>query len=141
MLEIKILSIGKCKEKWLIAGINEYEKRLKPFLKIQWLLSKNTKDFYNLLDKQTNYICLDEKANQFDSIEFSKIFINLCEKYHSRLTFVIGGAEGIDNIYLQNAIYCFSLSRMTFTHQMIRLIFIEQIYRSLEISQGKSYQK
>lgn len=141
MLKVKIITIGKLKEKWLKEALTEYEKRLTPVLAIDWVLTKDEKGLKQLLEKEKEYICLDCHGITMDSIDFSKNIFSLFEKGGSKLTFVIGGDTGISQNIKEKALLLLSLSKLTFTHQIVRLIFIEQLYRAFEISKGSEYHK
>lgn len=141
MLKIKVISIGKTKEEWLLAALAEYERRLKATVSLEWILAKNTEQWNQLLEKEENYICLTPEGKQYTSEEFSSFLFKAFQTFHSRLTFVIGGAEGIPSPFKKHAQALLSLSKMTFTHQITRLIFIEQIYRSFEIEKKTAYHK
>lgn len=141
MLKIKVYSIGKTKEDWLLQALEEYEKRLKASLTFEWILAKSDEQLKQFLEKEENFICLDPRGKQFSSEEFSTFLTRAFRDCHSRLAFVIGGAEGIPQPLKLKAKALISLSRMTFTHQITRLILVEQIYRALEIEKGSAYHK
>ena len=136
MIKIKVFSIGKTKETWLQEALEEYEGRLKPIVSLEWILAKNDEQMKQFLSKEQTFICLDPQGKHYSSEEFSSYLSN-----QSRLAFVIGGSEGIPEEIKQKAKICISLSKMTFTHQITRLILVEQIYRAFEISKGTGYHK
>lgn len=140
MLKVKIIAIGKCREDWLQAALAEYEKRLSPFLKLSWIQAENNSRFARLLQKE-HYIALDCDGVSMDSMTFSQKLHQSIEKYGSRIAFAIGGPEGFPSELLQKAETIWSLSRLTFTHQLARLVLIEQIYRSFEIVKKSPYHK
>lgn len=136
MFKVKVLTIGKCKEKWLEAALGEYEKRLKGKLSIEWLLAKDNNQLIDwTLD--VSYIALHPGGELLTSERWSEKMV----KSGLRLTFVIGGAEGLPAPLLEKAQFQWSLSPLTFTHQITRLILIEQLYRALEIDRGSQYHK
>lgn len=141
MYRVKIFSIGKTKESWLIEAVEEYEKRLTSHLEIEWILAKDTKQLQALLDKENSFIALTPTAKQFTSEEFAEQIYFWLEKFGSRLSFVIGGAEGLSKELLNKASDSISFSKLTFTHQMTRLLLVEQIYRASEIQKGSHYHK
>jgi 23S rRNA (pseudouridine1915-N3)-methyltransferase len=141
MIKIKVYSVGKNKEDWLQDALNLYEARLKSSLSFEWILTKNDEQMKQFLEKEANFICLDPYGKQYSSEEFSAFLIKSIQEAHSRLCFVIGGAEGICSTLKDKAKNLLSLSRLTFTHQMTRLILAEQIYRALEMERGSSYHK
>jgi len=141
-MKIRIIQTGKTKEKYFIDSVEEYHKRLKPYIKIEFITTKETEDFLKFFNKDNYTVLLDEKGKELDSVQFSKIIkenINLGRN----IDFVIGGQMGFSQTLKEQIStgggYILSLSKMTFTHQMIRLFLIEQIYRSICICLGKEY--
>ncbi len=139
MYKIRILSVGKTKESWLDEGVNEYLKRLKPIAQFEFIWTKTEEQLLDLSLKESNIICLDPAGPQFTSEQFSQFLISQLEEYGSRLSFIIGGPDGLSPLLKKYPLI--SLSPMTFTHQMTRLLLIEQIYRGFEIAKGSRYHK
>lgn len=137
MYKIHIISIGKNKEKWLSEAIAEYQKRLSPFVSFSFDFVKDNETLVERALKEKNVLALDMEGESYTSEEFSKKIISLLEKGGSFLTLIIGGVEGLP-LPLQK-LPLLSLSKMTFTHQMCRLILIEQLYRAFLIDQNKGY--
>ncbi|MBA3722165.1 MAG: 23S rRNA (pseudouridine(1915)-N(3))-methyltransferase RlmH [Parachlamydiaceae bacterium] len=140
MLKLKILSIGKTKETWLEDALSEYVKRLKPNLIIEWVWVKDNAQLIEYADKEPLVICLDPAGQMYTSEQFASFLEQQWEKGGSRLTFVIGGAEGLPQ-QLKSNYALISLSPLTFTHQITRLVLIEQVYRTIEIKKGTQYHK
>ena len=138
MFKVKVITQGKAKESWLIHALAEYEKRLTGKMDIEWILLSKPKELEEKALKEPNLIALDIKGKYLTSEEFSH---SLFSKWGARPCFVIGGAEGLQPTILAHAKYRFSLSSLTFTHQMVRVILVEQLYRALEIREGSSYHK
>ncbi len=141
MYKIKIITIGKSKEKWLQDALEEYTERLKPSITIEWILAKDNEKLKQLLEKVESYICLDPRGKLLSSEQFSDFLIDEFQKKGSRLNFVIGEAEGLTPEIKKGASHQLSLSPLTFTHQLTRLIFLEQLYRAIEIDKGSAYHK
>lgn len=160
MIKIRLLVVGKVKEDYLKAGINEYIKRLKPYANI--IIDEINDEFVNnessafeiekcqklegekilkLIKKEDYVIGLDLNKKEFDSISFSSYLIKSIETANSYLTFVIGGSYGFSKEVKERFNDSFSLSRMTFIHQMTRLILLEQIYRGFKIYRNETYHK
>lgn len=137
MIKVKVYTVGKTKEEWLQNALEVYESRLKSSLTLEWILAKTDDQLKQLLEKENNFICLDPNGKQFTSEEFSRFLV----RAGSRLAFVIGGAEGIPDEIKAKSKSLISFSKMTFTHQIARLILVEQIYRALEIEKGTGYHK
>jgi 23S rRNA (pseudouridine1915-N3)-methyltransferase len=135
MYKIKIFIIGKTKESWLNEALEEYTQRLKAQMAIEWVLAKDDDHLFQLLAKESSYICLDPKGKLTTSEEFAKLI------YRSRLNFVIGGPVGIPDAIKSRASLLLSLSPLTFTHPLARLVLLEQLYRSMEINRGSPYHK
>lgn len=140
MQKIRILSVGKTKEEWLNQAIQEYLKRLKGFLEIEFIWAKNDAQLLQLIEKENHVICLDAKGEAMTSEQFSSYLLKQLEEGGSRLTLVIGGPDGLPDT-LRKGYPQISLSLLTFTHQLIRLMLVEQIYRAVEISKGSPYHK
>lgn len=140
MLKLKILSIGKTKEKWLEEACQEYEKRLKAFVHIELLWARDNAQLIDWALKENASFCLDPAGRSLSSEAFSAFLATEWEKGGSRLAIVIGGAEGLPK-ELKAGKTLISLSPMTFTHQITRLVLMEQIYRAMEIQKGTSYHK
>ena len=144
MYRIKIFSIGKTKEKWLEEALAEYLKRLTQTATIDFILAKNDEQLTTLVENEatrgTLIICLDAEGKVLDSDQFSCYLMHQLEAGGSRLSLVIGGSDGLPAAFKQTY-PLLSLSKLTFTHQIIRLILVEQIYRALEIAKGSKYHK
>lgn len=140
MLKLKLISVGKTKEKWLEEAFQEYLKRLKPFVQVECLWAKDSDQLIEWTQKEPFSICLDPTGRLLSSEGFADFITQQWEKGGSRLTLVIGGAEGLPTELKEKSLLL-SLSPLTFTHQITRLILIEQIYRTIEIKRGSQYHK
>jgi 23S rRNA (pseudouridine1915-N3)-methyltransferase len=141
MHKITIYTVGKTKETWLNSAVEEYTKRLKNTMQIHWVLCKNSEQLNSLLSKEKRYICLDPLGKLLSSEEFTKEIFKQLEIGGSRLNIVIGAAEGIDPLIKTSSALLLSLSPLTFTHQLCRLVLLEQLYRASEIDKGTPYHK
>lgn len=140
MYKLRIYSVGKTKEEWLESAIAEYVKRLQPIAAIEFLLAKNDEQLVAFVEKEGAVVCLDPAGQMMDSEKFSSFLIKQLEAGGSRLAFVIGGPDGLPAM-LRKKYPLLSFSPMTFTHQIIRLILAEQLYRAFEIAKGSRYHK
>jgi 23S rRNA (pseudouridine1915-N3)-methyltransferase len=140
VIRIKILSPGKNKDAWLEDAIQEYVKRLSPLAEFELIWTKDEQGFAKLIGEEKELICLDPKGKMMDSEGFASFFIKAVESGGSKIAFAIGGAEGFPKGVLEGK-KLISLSLLTFTHQMARLILVEQIFRAFEISKGSKYHK
>lgn len=153
-MNIKLIQIGKTSENYLQEGIAEFEKRLSHYVKFRNFslkLSKNRKFaniehqkkeeaklFLSNINDTSILILLDEKGKQFDSRTFSK-FLQLQMNTVTEIIFFIGGPFGFSEEVYQRANHVIALSKMTMTHQMVRLFFTEQLYRACTILKGEKY--
>jgi 23S rRNA (pseudouridine1915-N3)-methyltransferase len=140
MHKIKILTIGKTKEAWLDEALAEYRKRLKAIAEIEIVLAKDDAALVRAAKQEVTVVCLDVNGKMMDSVAFSQFLMKTLDEGGARLTIVIGGAEGLPG-ELREGYPLVSLSQMTFTHQCVRLILVEQIYRAFEIAKGSGYHK
>lgn len=141
MFKISIYSPGKNQEAWLQEALHTYEKRLTPYVEIQWHFPKDDSQLETLLAKLAHYMALDPQGLTMTSEQFSQFLMKEGEKCGSRLHFVIGGAEGLTPQTRSRASRLISLSPLTFTHQIARLILIEQLYRAFTIYHRLPYHK
>lgn len=141
MYKLKIITVGKTKEAWLAQAIQEYTTRLKNVMSIEWVLAKTDQQMEQFLEKEPSYIALDPQGTLMSSEEFSKKLLHQFVKKGARLTLVIGGSDGLSKRQKTGADLLLSLSPLTFTHQITRLVLLEQLYRALEIEKGSSYHK
>ncbi len=140
MIKIKIFSTGKIKESWLQGAIEEYSKRMQNNFSIEWVLFKDEEKLYKQAFLEKNLIALSPDGIELKSEDFSKQIFQLIEKNQSRLTILIGGSDGIPRNLIKET-PCFSLSKLTWSHQTVRLLIIEQLYRAYEITKGSAYHK
>ena len=150
---IKIICVGKLKEKYWKDAVVEYTKRISKYSKIEIIECNdyNNNDINTILLQEKNeivkyisdrdyVITLEIEGKQLDSVELSKkiesVFIN-----YPNLTFVIGGSYGIHQDIKKRSNLALSFSKMTFPHQMFRIMLLEQVYRSYKILNNESYHK
>ena len=138
VFKVKVITQGKAKEPWLQESLLLYEKRLKGRMEIEWILFENEKNLVERILNEPTIIALDVQGQALTSTQFSR---SLFTEWGSRPSFAIGGASGLSQEILRNAKYRISLSTLTFTHQMVRLILIEQLYRAIEIEKASAYHK
>ena len=138
-MKIILLTIGKLKEKFLTDGVAEYLKRLRPFAKVEIREISECRTVEEEGKKILSQVPNDSWLCVLDVAKFAKKISNLVLNGESDLTFVIGGAFGLSEELRRAADFRLSLSEMTFTHQMTRLILVEQIYRAFKINRGEPY--
>lgn len=159
-MKIRLFVIGKVKEDYLKLGINEYLLRIKPYANIEivelpdlpvkdnpsdaqikQVKDEECKRVLNLLKPSDYLIALDLNKKELTSEEFSSYLIKKLEVGGSQVNFVIGGSYGLSDELKSRANDSISLSKMTFLHQMTRLVLLEQIYRAFKIYKNETYHK
>tara|TARA_B100000780_G_scaffold267249_1_gene224151 strand:+ start:920 stop:1393 length:474 start_codon:yes stop_codon:yes gene_type:complete len=154
-MKIKLLSIGKTDNKQLIKLIDEYQNRLKHYIKFDMEIIPDIKNIKKIsiiqqkkmegeliLSKLKNtdqMILLDDKGKDFTSIQFSKYLQKKMNSGIKQLVLVVGGPYGFSEAVYEKAIDKVSLSKMTFSHQMVRLFIVEQLYRGYTILKNEPY--
>ena len=154
-MQIKLIAIGKTDDKQLLQLIEQYQKRLKHYVKFALEIIPDIKNAKNLSEKQQKekegelilkkinptdkLILLDENGKQFNSVDFSNYLQKHMNAGVKQLIFVIGGPYGFSEQVYQKAQGKVSLSKMTFSHQMIRLFMVEQLYRGFTILKNEPY--
>jgi len=154
-MKIKLLAIGKTDDKNLMQLIDTYQKRLQHYIKFDLEIIPDLKNVKNLsevqqkekegaliLNKLQNtdqLVLLDDKGASFTSIEFSKYLQKKMNSGIKQLVLIIGGPYGFSDAVYQKATGKISLSKMTFSHQMIRLFVVEQLYRGFTILKNEPY--
>jgi len=154
-MKITLIFVGKTDKKYIIDGIAEYEKRLMHYCKFEVKVIpdiKNTKamsadvqmqkegeQIINLLRPSTETILLDERGREYTSVEFARFIERKAVAGQSDITFVVGGPYGFSQELKGVAKSMVSLSKLTFSHQLVRLLFVEQLYRAMTIIKGEPY--
>lgn len=149
---LRIISVGKIKEKYLIDAIKEYEKRITKYFKIEFieLLDEGKLDKKSSLKKEGDKILqnlsngftilLDRSGNEMDSIMFSKKIEEILIT-NANINFIIGGSYGVDEKVIEKADLVLSFSKFTFPHQVFKVLLLEQIYRACKIINNEEYHK
>ncbi|MCU5747095.1 23S rRNA (pseudouridine(1915)-N(3))-methyltransferase RlmH [Staphylococcus sp. SQ8-PEA] len=159
-MKITILAVGKLKEKFWKQAIAEYEKRLGSYTKvdiievadekaperlsekeIEQVKAKESERLLNRIKPQTTVITLEIEGKMLTSEGLAKQLDQRMTQGQSDFTFVIGGSHGLHTDVLNRSDFALSFSKMTFPHQMMRVVLIEQIYRSFKIMRGEAYHK
>ncbi len=154
-MKIKLLAIGKTDNKNLILLIEEYQNRLKHYVKFELEIIADIKNAKNLseiqqkekegelilskLQNTDQLVLLDDKGNDFTSIQFSQYLQKKMNSGIKQLVLVIGGPYGFSKAVYKKSFGKISLSKMTFSHQMIRLFVVEQLYRGFTILKNEPY--
>jgi len=154
-MKVEFWSIGKTNESYLKEGMSIYEKRIQHYLKMEILLFPDIKNAKNIKSKQLKekegalflkkiqkrdcIILLDERGKAFTSVSFATFIERQLQHSYSKIIFIVGGAYGFSPAMYERANFQLQLSKMTFSHQMIRLFFLEQFYRAMTILKNEQY--
>jgi len=159
-MNITVISVGKIKEKFIVDGIKEYSKRLSKYCKLKIIevddekapenlseaemkiiKNKEGEKILNKINSNTYIIALAIEGKNLSSEQLSSKIDDLALNGQSDITFIIGGSLGISDEVLKKSHFKLSFSKMTFPHQLMKLILLEQIYRAFRISRGEPYHK
>lgn len=152
MLKINIIAVGKIKDKYIVDGIDEYSKRISKYAKLNFIelneeidsnvsVQKESNTIAENLDKMKGYkVLMDINSKQLSSLELSNLIEDV-KMYNSEISFIIGGSNGVNDIIRNKCDFRLSFSKLTFPHQLFRLILIEQIYRAIAIANNIKYHK
>ena len=153
-MKIKLLVVGKTSESFLAPLISDYHKRINRFVNFEIIEINNIKikkansleiqkkegiKILEKVDKEDQMFILDEKGKSYNSIDFSKFIENRMVNSSKNIIFIIGGAYGFSKKIYSRSNSIISLSKMTFSHQIIRLFMVEQLYRALTIINNHPY--
>lgn len=159
-MKVTIIAVGKLKERYLKEGISEYKKRLSRFCDIeivevddehapeslsaaqeQQVKKKEAERINKKIKDGTIVVVLDITGKRLDSEGFASKIQSFFLSGNSHIVFVIGGSLGLDEELVRSANFRFSMSDLTFPHQLVRLVLMEQIYRAFKIINGETYHK
>ena len=154
MIDINLIVVGKIKEKYLQDGIDEYLKRIKPFCNFKLIevkennffetdknLSSEASLILNYIKKDDYVVTLEIEGKMLTSVELAQKIESHYSYSPKTLTFIIGSSDGLGDEVKKRSDYKLSFSKMTFPHQLMRMIFLEQIYRALTIINNRKYHK
>ncbi len=149
--------MGKTKEPWIAEGIRHYQKMLSNFAELElqiikdekitqrisdeMVLEKEGERVLKYLNKKKFSFVLDHRGKMFSTEELAEFFKNKMNQGRNEFVFVTGGALGLSQKVINSADFKLSLSKMTFPHQLVRLILLEQVYRAFSIIEGRKYHK
>lgn len=159
-MKIAIISVGKLKENYLVDGIKEYVKRLTKYTQMEEIVLQDepikdkTSEALNLqikekegqriieaLNPKSYVIVLDLKGRMLSSEELASKMLDIQTYNSSHITFIIGGSLGLSDAVINKANFRLCFSKMTFPHQLMKLILVEQIYRAFKINNNETYHK
>lgn len=148
---MKIICVGKVKEKFFVDAMNEYSKRISKYTKLEIIeipdesnesiaMKKEGEKILSKIKDNDYVVILEIEGNILTSLEFAKKIDNNFNS-NKNLTFVIGGSYGLDESVKSRSDYKLSFSKFTFPHQLFRVILLEQIYRAYKINHNENYHK
>ena len=149
---IKIICVGKIKEKYLVDAIKEYTKRISKYTKVEVIevkdedfdinktLETEKNSILKYVDNKDYIITLDIEGNEISSVDFASK-MNDIFNHNSNITFIIGGSYGLHSDIKNLSDFSLSFSKMTFPHQLFRVMLLEQIYRTYKINNNETYHK
>jgi 23S rRNA (pseudouridine1915-N3)-methyltransferase len=159
-MKISIISVGNIKEKYLKDAINEYSKRLSKYTKIEFInvpdepivtnpskkdeeivKNKEGEKLLKAIPQASFKVVLDLKVEMLSSPELAQKILDIFTYQSSHISFIIGGSLGLSDAVLSNADYHLCFSKMTFPHQLMQVILLEQIYRAFKINNNEVYHK
>ncbi|SDX28826.1 23S rRNA (pseudouridine1915-N3)-methyltransferase [Marininema mesophilum] len=159
-MRIQLITVGKIKEKYLRMGVEDYIQRITPYAKvevteiteekgqeplspaeIEQLVTKEGERILRALSSDTYAMALAIQGVAFSSETLANHLNQLATYGRSKVAFIIGGSYGLSKAVLQRADYSLSFSKMTFPHQLMRMLLLEQVYRSFKINRGETYHK
>lgn len=154
-MKINLWTVGKAKESYVKEGIENFSKRISHYYPVEWKIFPNAKNASTLTEDQIKkseatailnallcddiLIVLDENGNQFTSTELAVFIQNKANESAKNIIFLVGGAYGVHESIFKRADYKWSLSKLVFPHQLVRLILAEQIYRACTIIRNEKY--
>ena len=154
-MKIHFWSIGKAHEPYVKTGVEDFSKRINNYFKQEWEIIPAPKDAASLseaelkkregeivlskLQKDDFFVALEERGRQFSSEELADFLQARANGGTKRVVFLIGGAYGLSDLVLQRANLQWSLSKLVFPHQLVRLILAEQVYRACTILRNEKY--
>jgi len=157
LVKLKFIFVSKTKEPWIVEGIEHYQKMLQKFADLEFVtvrdekvtehlsekmvLEKEGERVSKLLDKSCFSIILDSNGRMFSTDELSEFFSQKMNSGYNDFVFVTGSTLGLSSEVMNSADFSLSLSKMTFPHQLVRIILLEQVYRAFSIIGGRKYHK
>ncbi len=159
-MKIYIVSVGNIKEKYLKDAINEYSKRISKFSKVEFInvsdepivdkpsqkeidnvKAKEGEKLLKVIPSNSYKVVLDLKGEMISSEGLASKMLDIFSYHNANISFIIGGSLGLDRRVLDNADYHLCFSKMTFPHQLMQVILLEQVYRAFKINNNESYHK
>jgi len=154
-MKIQFWTLGKAHESYIAEGVERFTKRIKNYFPVSWQIihppknlsalpekvykEKEAEQILSMLKKEDFLILLDETGKMLSSPDLAKLLAQRADTGEKNLVFLIGGAYGVSQEIFERANYCWSLSKLVFPHQLVRLILAEQVYRACSILRNEKY--
>ena len=139
-MKIKIFAVGKLKKDYNKFAVEDYLERIRFYMPIE-VIEVSEENVFDKLDKDNFNIILDGRGKELSSLEFATFISQTISRQNKDIAFFIGGADGFDEEFLKKGNFVLSLSKLTFPHELARLILLEQIYRAFTIINNEKYHK
>jgi len=138
-MKVKVLFTGKTTDPWIRQGVDEYAGRIRHYAPFELVELKDDDQMLKYVRSSDHLILLDEHGTEFSSVAWARNLEQKAAHLPKDWVFAIGGPYGFPPAVQERADECLSLSRMTFSHQLVRLVFLEQLYRAFTIIKGEKY--
>ena len=138
-MKVKVLFTGKTTDPWIRQGVEEYAGRIRHYAPFELVELKDDDQMLKHVRSSDHLILLDEHGTEFSSVAWARNLEQKAAHLPKDWVFAIGGPYGFPPAVQERADECLSLSRMTFSHQLVRLVFLEQLYRAFTIIKGEKY--
>ncbi|MBP9044226.1 MAG: 23S rRNA (pseudouridine(1915)-N(3))-methyltransferase RlmH [Spirochaetes bacterium] len=139
-MKIKIFAVGKLKKDYNKFAVEDYLERIKFYMPIE-IIEVSDESITDKIDKNNFNIILDGRGKELSSLEFATFISQTISRQNKDIAFFIGGADGFDEEFLKKGNFILSLSKLTFPHELARVILLEQIYRAFTIINNEKYHK
>ena len=139
-MKIKIFAVGKLKKDYNKFAVEDYLERIRFYIPIE-IIEVSNESIIEKIDKDNFSIILDGRGKELSSLEFATFISQTLSRQNKDIAFFIGGADGFDEEFLKKGIFVLSLSKLTFPHELARVILLEQIYRAFTIINNEKYHK
>ena len=139
-MKIRIIAVGKLKKGYAVQGVKDFKERIAHYTSLE-IIEVEQENMPKYLSEKFFNIVLDRNGKQFNSEDFAKFIEGKMVYFKKDIAFFIGGADGFSGDFIKSCDFSLSFSKMTFPHEIARLLLLEQIYRAFTIIKGEQYHK
>ena len=139
-MKMRIFAVGKLKKGYVAQGVKDFKERIAHYISLE-IIEVEQENTPKYLSEKFFNIALDRNGKQFNSEEFAKLIEDKMVHFNKDFAFFIGGANGFSGDFVKSCDFSLSFSKMTFPHEIARLLLLEQIYRAFTIIKGEQYHK